>query len=105
MASPAIAFLLLVGFGSNATINDTRPIQYGVAYAAALVLSVGLLEGLLSSGFIRPEHPHGQGLVDLVMKTIAVPLEHVQYSHVEQGTTIPDNGAPTTSEDQGPGDE
>ena len=87
---PVMAVIVLVAFESMPEADGPRDTNYYIAYTAAIVLVLGLVWVAVSFGFIRPEHPHGQGLVDLFMKTISVPHEHVRCSCDEDCCMDPD---------------
>ena len=77
VSAPTLAFLVLVAIGSESPINDKYSLQDYAGIAAASVLILGITVKAISISLIRQEHPHGQGLMDLFIRTICVPRELV----------------------------
>ena len=79
VSAPAIAFFVLVAINSEPSIDREYSPQDIAEIVAIIVLFLGLAVGGISKSIIRPEHPHGQGLADLLTKTICVPEGVVKH--------------------------
>ena len=77
VTSPFLAFFVLVSLDSAFTIDDEMTLYDITAHAAIVLLLLGLIVWAISVSLIRSEHPHGQSLTDLTMRTIRVPNESV----------------------------
>ena len=75
--APFYAFYMLIYFEGEGSVNlddgALRLVFGGIAVLAAL----GLLLGNLSIAILRNMHPQGQGLLDLIAKTVVLPVDEV----------------------------
>ena len=71
--APALAIFALFYLESIESISHENDIHYYSAYTAIVVVLLGLIVGGFSITLIRSEHPRGQGIVDLLVRTISIP--------------------------------
>ena len=70
-------FYMLVYLEDEGSVSlDDGLLRY-VAYSVAVLAALGLLLGNLSIAVLRNMHPQGQGLLDLIAKTVVLPADEV----------------------------
>ena len=86
VTAPALSIFTLVYLDSIDSVSHVGGIGYYSVYAAIVVFLIGMIVGGFSMVLIRTEHPRGQGVVDLLLRTISVPYAEQQESEACSGS-------------------